>query len=99
MIDRDDSIEILTRNRSALQSRGVRRAAIFGSVARGEATAASDLDILIEIDPAVRMTIFDYVGVKRAIAALFPCKTDVVDAAALKPGLDRSAERDAVYAF
>ena len=32
--------------RDVLKQHGVRRASVFGSVARGEATVASDLDIL-----------------------------------------------------
>ena len=99
MIDRDHVIAILRQNRAALQAQGVRRAAVFGSVARGDATARSDVDIMIEVDDAQPMTLYAYAGLKRSIAELFPCKTDIVDAAALKPDLDRGARRDAIYAF
>ena len=72
-----EAVEILRAHAPELRARGVRRAAVFGSVARGEATATSDLDIMIELDKSVRMTMFDYVGLKRTIAALFPCTTDI----------------------
>jgi uncharacterized protein len=99
MIGRDDALRILRRHRAALRARGIRRAAIFGSVSRGEGRADSDLDVLIEIDRPDRLTVFEFVAMKRAVAELFPGRVDVVNAAALKPGVDHTAKRDAVYAF
>ena len=37
----------------------VQRVQIFGSYARGEATAESDLDVLLSREPGSRMTLFD----------------------------------------
>ena len=99
MIARDHALRILRRNEAELRARGIRRAAIFGSVSRGDARADSDLDVLIEIDGSDRLTVFDIVSIKRAVAALFPGRVDVVDAAALKRGVGRTVRRDAVYAF
>lgn len=65
----------------------------------GAATAASDLDVLIEIDVAAKLTVFDYVAIKRDVAALFPGKVDVVNSGALKLPVGLSAKRDAIYAF
>jgi Nucleotidyltransferase domain len=42
----------------------VRRAAVFGSVARGNNGADSDIDILVEIDPDAHLTVYDYAGLK-----------------------------------
>jgi predicted nucleotidyltransferase len=99
MVARDDALRILRRHKAELRARGVRRAAVFGSVSRGEARADSDLDVLIEIDRPDDLTVYDFVGIKRAVAELFPGRVDVVDAAALKQGVGRTAKRDAVYAF
>src|SRR5438552_3936975 len=51
-MSRDAVIAILRAHEADLRGRGVVRAALFGSAARGEASAASDLDILAEIDRA-----------------------------------------------
>ena len=99
MIARDKALRILRQHEAELRARGIRRAAIFGSVSRGEARANSDLDVLIEIDGPDRLTVFDFVAIKRAVAALFPGRVDVVDVAALKREVGRTVRRDAVYAF
>jgi uncharacterized protein len=96
---RETALRILRKHRAELQGQGVRRAAVFGSVARGKARAASDLDVLIEIEQPDKLTVFDLVRIKRAVAALFPGRVDVVNAAGLKRGVGRSAKRDAIYAF
>jgi predicted nucleotidyltransferase len=48
---RDDVIARLKEAEPALRARGIRSAAVFGSVARGEERPDSDIDILVEIDP------------------------------------------------
>jgi len=94
-----DALDTLRRYESALRARGVRHAALFGSVARGDNRTDSDVDILVEFDPTARVTIYDYVGVKNYIAGLFDGPVDVIDCEALKPHLRPPAARDAVYAF
>ncbi|OYU89235.1 MAG: DNA polymerase III subunit beta [Bradyrhizobiaceae bacterium PARB1] len=92
-------IEILRRSERALRERGVRHAALFGSVARGDNGPNSDIDIMIEIDPAARLTVYDYAGLKEYIADLFDGPVDVVNRKNLKPYIAPAATADAVYAF
>ena len=82
-----------------MRARGICHAALFGSVARGDNRPDSDIDILIEFDPAARVTVFDYVALKDYIASLFEQPVDVIDRDALKPHLRGPSARDAVYAF
>ena len=96
---RQSAIEILQQNQDALRARGIRHAALFGSVARGEARSTSDVDVLIELDPALKLDVFAYAGLKRFVAELFNGPVDVVNKAALKPYLRRPVAADAVYAF
>lgn len=72
MIEREEALRILRRHKARLRARGIRRAAVFGSVSRGEARAGSDLDIMIEMDRPDRLTVFDLVAIKQAVAELFP---------------------------
>src|ERR1700692_1588576 len=87
MMNVDDAVATLRRYEGALRARGVRHAAVFGSVARGENRPDSDLDILVEFAPEAHVTIFDYAGVKAYITSLFDGPVDVIDRDALKPHL------------
>ncbi len=93
------AIETLRRSEQALRDRGVMHAALFGSVARGDNRSNSDIDIMIEIDPDARMTVFEYVDLKDYIAALFDEPVDVVNREGLKPYVRPAATADAIYAF
>lgn len=94
-----DAIAILRRSEPALRERGVLHAALFGSMARGESHAGSDVDIMVEIDPDARITVFDYVELKEYIAGLFEGPVDVVNRASLKSYVAPAATADAIYAF
>ena len=98
-MNRDDALAILSSNRVALQQRGVVRAAVFGSTVRGDATPESDVDVLVDIDPAANIGVYEYVALTRFVSELFPARVDVANHATLKPHVRPSAERDAIYAF
>jgi uncharacterized protein len=99
MMSREEIIARLRENEANLRRRGVAHAALFGSRARGDQGADSDTDILIEFDPAARITVFDYAGLKDYIAALFDGRVDVVNRDALKPYVKPAVTDDALYAF
>jgi predicted nucleotidyltransferase len=98
-MNRDQIITRLRENEAALRQRGVAHAALFGSRARGDQRDESDTDIMIEFDPAARITVFDYAGLKDYIANLFEGRVDVVNRDGLKPYLKPAATADAIYAF
>jgi hypothetical protein len=95
----DAVIAILRANEAALRRLGVTSAALFGSAARGEVTAGSDLDIFVDLDPAAKVDLYRYVGITQYIAGLFSGPVDVADRAALIDRVRKTAEQDAVYAF
>jgi hypothetical protein len=96
---RDEIIEKLREREADLRARGVAHAALFGSVARGDNRPDSDIDILVDLDPAIVVTIFDYAGVKDFIAAMFDRPVDVVSRESLKPRVRPRTTADAIYAF
>jgi len=97
-LNREQIITRLRENETALHTRGVAHAALFGSRARGEERPDSDTDIMIEFDPSARITVFDYAGVKRDLAALFDGPVDVVNREGIKPYI-KPALVDVIYAF
>lgn len=82
-----------------LRGRGVASAALFGSVVRGQARADSDVDVLIDVDPAAPFDLFDLIGVKNLLGDQLGHTVDVVERAALKPSIRDSilAEAEAVF--
>ena len=98
-MNRSDIITVLQAHEAALKARGVAHAALFGSVARNEQRRDSDIDIMIELDPDSRVTMFDYVDIKEYIAGLFQGPVDVVNRDGLKPFVRPRAAADAIYAF
>src|ERR1700675_3952485 len=98
-MDSQEIVAKLRENEPALRARGVSHAALFGSRARGDNRPDSDIDILIELDPAAHIPLFNYAGLKDYIAGLFDEPVDVVSRANLKPYIRPNAVVDAVYAF
>ena len=74
-------------------------AAVFGSVALGEARADSDIDVLVELDRERPLGIFEYARLKIDISELLNGAGDVVNRRTLKPLLRDTILRDAVHAF
>ena len=99
MADRQEIIDRLRQNETALRARGVSHAALFGSHARGDNRPDSDIDIMIEVDPAAGIGVYEYVALKDYIAALFDRPVDVVSREGLKPYVKPAVTTDAIYAF
>jgi uncharacterized protein len=98
-MDRQSVLAILKKHQAELERQGVRHAALFGSVARGEAKPDSDIDIMVDLDPDARLGVYEYVGIKDYIAELFDQPVDVVNREGLKPYVRPAVLTDAVYAF
>jgi predicted nucleotidyltransferase len=96
---RDEVLSTLRANEGDLRARGVRHAALFGSLARGQAMPGSDIDVFVDIDPAASIDLFQYIAIAQFIADLFTETVDVADRHTLKAPVRTSAERDAIYAF
>lgn len=88
-------LDVLRIHREKLRLLGVRRLGLFGSAARGEATEASDLDFLVELD---RKTFDAYMDVKELLEHLFERRVDLVVAEALKPQLRPRILQETLYA-
>lgn len=78
------------------------RAAVFGSLARGEAGPNSDIDVLVRFADDASPTLWDYAGLKRRVARMLGAgraRVDVIDVEGMSVHVRPSAERDAIYAF
>ena len=68
-----------------LQKHEIIRAGLFGSAARGTSTEKSDIDILVELGNEI--SLLEFVGIKLELEDLLGQKVDLVEYAAIKPGL------------
>jgi uncharacterized protein len=94
---RDEILQILARHRDAIRGFGARRLGLFGSQARGEASAKSDLDFLVEFEPGAK-TFDSYMDLKEFLEELFGQEVDLVVSEGLKPRLREGILRETVYA-
>ena len=88
-------LDLLARNRDRIRSYGVRSLALFGSAARSEATAASDVDLLVEFD---NKTFDNYMDLKFFLEDLLGRPVDLVLRDAVKPRLREPILAEAVHA-
>ena len=70
-MQRSEVIRRLGDSETALRARGVTALALFGSLARGSETEASDIDVLVDLEDSRRFSLLD-------LADLLHCNTDVV---------------------
>lgn len=88
---------VLTRlqnHRDNLHNFGIRSIALFGSVARDEATTASDLDFLVEFEGSA--TFDRYMDLKFFLEDLFGKPVDLVRRKSLKPQIAESVLKEAI---
>jgi predicted nucleotidyltransferase len=96
-VTREEVQRRLSERRAELAELGVGSLEIFGSVARGEAAAASDVDLLVEFDRAIGL--FHFSRVQQRLEQILGCPVDLVMRDAVKPQLRDRILRDAVRAF
>lgn len=73
---------------------GARKVRIFGSVARGEADALSDLDLLVEMEPG--RSLLDLGGLLMDLQDLLGCRVDIVTEKGLRERIRDRVLREAV---
>ena len=92
------TLQELRSNRDAIlaiaERYGARDLRLFGSVVRGEADAASDVDFLVELEPG--RSLFDLGGLLMDLQEHLHCKVDVMTPAMLKSRVRERILREAL---
>ena len=76
--------EIKRKALPVLRKYDLKKAGIFGSVARGELREDSDVDILVEIERD-DLSLLDFVGIKLELEEALGRKVDLVEYDTIKP--------------
>jgi predicted nucleotidyltransferase len=98
-VDKSIIIKKLREHEAELKAAGIVRLSVFGSVARGDATAQSDVDLMGDFDRAKNLTVFDMAGLEVRLADILGTPVDLADRRMLKAPVRAKAEREAVLAF
>jgi hypothetical protein len=78
-----------------LQKYGIKRAGIFGSLARGEVGPESDIDVLVDIG-GTNMSALQYIGMAQELEDVIGRKVDLVKYHLIKPRLRERILREEV---
>jgi predicted nucleotidyltransferase len=92
-------IAILRAHEAELRQAGIRRLSLFGSVARGDAEAGSDVDLAVELDPEARIGLFALGALERRLTELVGRPVDLLPEPVEKPRLRANIDRDCRHAF
>ena len=96
-------LDSLRAHEAELRSLGVQSLALFGSLARGEAAAGSDVDLVVQLGPGFSHGGFDHFGrleeLRRRLAEIVGREVDVVEEPVRKARLRREIEAARVHAF
>jgi len=87
--------ELCKKHLPDLHQRGVKSLAIFGSVARGDTTITSDIDVLVEFSRPVGL--FEFIRLKYYLEELTSCRVDLVTRDAIRPAMREDILNEAVY--
>lgn len=102
-MNRDEALAILRAHEAELRAAGVESLSLFGSVARGDATADSDVDVVVRLTSEASEGGFAYFGrlddLTQRLRKILGCPVDVIAEPVRKDRLRQSIEREATLAF
>jgi len=99
MYTAEQVIATLRAHEAELRQAGLRALSLFGSIARGETEADSDIDLAAEFDPAARMDLLQLSALERRIAELVGRPVDLLPEPVEKRRLQDQINQDRRRAF
>jgi predicted nucleotidyltransferase len=98
-MDTDRILAILRNNAAELHAAGLLHLRVFGSVARGEASPKSDVDLLADFDRSKRLTLVTIGRLESRLSDLLGAKVDLSSPDWMREPVRDQALREAVLAF
>jgi predicted nucleotidyltransferase len=96
---RSVALEKLKPLETSLRARGVSALFLFGSVARDVARDDSDVDLLFEVLPQRRFSLFDQAGLQVDLSEALQTHVDFVPRQGLRPRMREHIEAEVVRVF
>lgn len=95
---RDEAMIRLRQHEAEFRQLGVDHLYLFGSTARGEASARSDIDLFFDHEKG-RLGLFDLMEVKERASAILGQTADIMTRGSLHPALRQRIEASALQVF
>ena len=83
MINKQEVIDKLSRNKHKLTAYQVKELYLFGSVARNEAGSGSDVDFIVDFEPGSEVGFFKLVRLQKMLSEILDCSVDLTTRDAL----------------
>ena len=99
LAERERVLRILREEAPRLRARGITRLSLFGSMARGEAGPASDIDLLIETESAARLGLFELFDLQEELKTILGRPVQFAFGRAMRPWLREWIEDDRIEIF
>lgn len=98
-MDKRHVVSKLREHERELKAAGIVHLRVFGSVARGEATPESDVDLMADFDKSKRLTLVKVGSLQCRLTDLLGVNVDLSSPEWLKEPVRSRALREAVLAF
>jgi uncharacterized protein len=98
--ERDRVLRLLREREIELRRRGVTRLKLFGSIARGEAAGASDVDLIAEIDRGSGFSLIELSGLRLDLGEVIGREVQILTTPEkLRAWVQDSIARDTIEVF
>jgi hypothetical protein len=98
-MDKAAVIEKLRGSQPQLRAEGVVHLRVFGSVARGDNSAGSDIDLLAELETGQRRTLVKMARLQSLLTDVLDAPVDLAIAGNMRESIRERVQREAILAF
>ena len=98
-MDRQTVIDRLKRNQANLKALGLARLSLFGSTARGQASATSDIDLAVTLDKDAKIDLFRFAAITEQLTRLLGTQVDLIVEPARNPRMQAQIDQDRLRVY
>ena len=99
LMDKEHVLVILRQNAAELRAEGLVHLRLFGSVARGDASAQSDVDLIADFDRSKPLTLVTMGRIEGRLSEMLSAKVDLSAADWMREPIREQTLSEAVVAF
>ena len=99
VVDRSAVIRRLKANRPGLRALGLKRISLFGSLARNDAHAGSDVDLAVELDEQAGIDLFRFAAISEQVGRMLDLPVDLIVEPARNPRMQAQIDRDRIRVY